>query len=54
MDVTLDFASARPQKNKWMQRHVAVVFLGRARRVWGIDRYLAKRWPKSPLCNAKL
>lgn len=26
-----------------------VVFLGRAGRVWGIDRYLAKRWPKSPL-----
>jgi thiosulfate dehydrogenase [quinone] large subunit len=26
-----------------------VVFLGRAGRVWGFDRYLAKRWPKSPL-----
>ena len=26
-----------------------VVFLGRAGRVWGIDRYLAKRWPNSPL-----
>jgi uncharacterized membrane protein YphA (DoxX/SURF4 family) len=26
-----------------------VVFLGRAGRVWGVDRYLAKRWPKSPL-----
>ncbi len=26
-----------------------VVFLGRAGRVWGIDNYLAKRWPKSPL-----
>ena len=26
-----------------------VVFLGRAGRVWGIDAYLAKRWPKSPL-----
>jgi len=26
-----------------------VVFLGRAGRVWGIDRYLAKRWSKSPL-----
>jgi hypothetical protein len=25
-----------------------VVFLGRAGRVWGIDAYLAKRWPKSP------
>lgn len=26
-----------------------VLFLGRAGRAWGIDRYLAKRWPKSPL-----
>ena len=26
-----------------------VVFLGRAGRVWGIDAYLANRWPKSPL-----
>ena len=26
-----------------------VVFLGRAGRVCGIDGYLAKRWPKSPL-----
>jgi uncharacterized membrane protein YphA (DoxX/SURF4 family) len=26
-----------------------VVFLGRAGRVWGIDSYLAKRWPKAPL-----
>ena len=26
-----------------------VVFLGRAGRVWGIDSYLAKRWPNSPL-----
>src|ERR1700730_1702051 len=26
-----------------------VVFLGRAGRVCGIDAYLAKRWPKSPL-----
>ena len=26
-----------------------VVFLGRAGRLWGIDRYLAKRWPNSPL-----
>ena len=26
-----------------------VVFLGRAGRVWGMDAYLAKRWPKSPL-----
>jgi len=26
-----------------------VVFLGRAGRVWGIDCYLAKRWPNSPL-----
>lgn len=26
-----------------------VVFLGRAGRVWGVDSYLAKRWPKSPL-----
>src|SRR6266566_8668176 len=26
-----------------------VVFLGRAGRFWGIDRYLAKRWPGSPL-----
>ena len=26
-----------------------VVFLGRAGRVWGVDAYLAKRWPKSPL-----
>src|SRR5437588_1179199 len=26
-----------------------VIFLGRAGRVWGIDAYLAKRWPKSPL-----
>src|SRR5947208_9578086 len=26
-----------------------VVFLGRAGRVCGIDSYLAKRWPKSPL-----
>ena len=26
-----------------------VVFLGRAGRTWGIDSYLAKRWPKSPL-----
>ena len=28
---------------------VLVVFLGRAGRVLGIDAYLAKRWPKSPL-----
>ena len=26
-----------------------VVFLGRAGRVWGVDAYLTKRWPKSPL-----
>ena len=26
-----------------------VVFLGRAGRVWGVDDYLAKRWPKCPL-----
>lgn len=26
-----------------------VVFLGRAGRLWGIDSYLAKRWPNSPL-----
>ena len=26
-----------------------VVFLGRAGRCWGIDAYLARRWPKSPL-----
>lgn len=26
-----------------------VVFLGRAGRVWGVDAYLAQRWPKSPL-----
>jgi uncharacterized membrane protein YphA (DoxX/SURF4 family) len=26
-----------------------VVFLGRAGRVWGVDAYLAKRWPKSAL-----
>ncbi len=26
-----------------------IVFLGRAGRAWGIDRYLAKRWPKSLL-----
>jgi uncharacterized membrane protein YphA (DoxX/SURF4 family) len=26
-----------------------VVFLGRAGRAWGVDAYLAKRWPKSPL-----
>jgi thiosulfate dehydrogenase [quinone] large subunit len=26
-----------------------VVFLGRAGRVWGVDAYLAKRWPNSPL-----
>jgi thiosulfate dehydrogenase [quinone] large subunit len=26
-----------------------VVFLGRAGRIWGIDAYLAERWPKSPL-----
>jgi len=26
-----------------------VVFLGRAGRVWGVDAYLAKRWPRSPL-----
>jgi len=26
-----------------------MVFLGRAGRVWGFDRYLAKRWPKAPL-----
>jgi hypothetical protein len=26
-----------------------VVFLGRAGRVWGFDRYLVKRWPKFPL-----
>jgi uncharacterized membrane protein YphA (DoxX/SURF4 family) len=26
-----------------------VVYLGRAGRVWGVDAYLAKRWPKSPL-----
>jgi uncharacterized membrane protein YphA (DoxX/SURF4 family) len=26
-----------------------VAFLGRAGRVWGIDAYLAKRWPKSAL-----
>jgi hypothetical protein len=49
MDATLDFASVRPQKNKGMQRHVAVVFLGRAGRVYGVDAYLAKRWPNSPL-----
>ena len=26
-----------------------VVFLGRAGRAWGIDSYLARRWPSSPL-----
>jgi thiosulfate dehydrogenase [quinone] large subunit len=26
-----------------------LLFFGRAGRAWGIDRYLAKRWPKSPL-----
>ena len=26
-----------------------VVFLGRAGRGWGVDAYLARRWPKSPL-----
>src|SRR2546421_11787096 len=26
-----------------------VVFLGRAGRAWGVDLYLAKRWPNSPL-----
>lgn len=26
-----------------------VIFLGRAGRGWGIDSYLAKRWPNSPL-----
>jgi uncharacterized membrane protein YphA (DoxX/SURF4 family) len=26
-----------------------VIFLGRAGRAWGIDSYLAKRWPNSPL-----
>jgi thiosulfate dehydrogenase [quinone] large subunit len=26
-----------------------VIFLGRAGRAWGVDSYLAKRWPKSPL-----
>ena len=26
-----------------------VLFLGRAGRTWGIDSYLARRWPKSPL-----
>ena len=26
-----------------------VVFLGRAGRAWGVDSYLAKSWPKSPL-----
>ena len=26
-----------------------VVFLGRAGRVWGVDAYLAQRWPRSPL-----
>ena len=26
-----------------------VVFLGRAGRIWGVDSYLAKRWPNSPL-----
>ena len=26
-----------------------VIFLGRAGRVWGIDAYLAKRWPICPL-----
>jgi len=26
-----------------------VVFFGRAGRVWGVDGYLAKRWPNSPL-----
>jgi uncharacterized membrane protein YphA (DoxX/SURF4 family) len=26
-----------------------VVFLGRAGRSWGIDAYLARRWPNSPL-----
>ena len=26
-----------------------VVFLGRAGRVWGIDSYLARRWPNAPL-----
>jgi uncharacterized membrane protein YphA (DoxX/SURF4 family) len=26
-----------------------VVFLSRAGRVWGVDSYLAKRWPKSLL-----
>lgn len=27
----------------------AVVFLARAGRVWGLDAYLAKRWPRSPV-----
>jgi uncharacterized membrane protein YphA (DoxX/SURF4 family) len=26
-----------------------VIFLGRAGRAWGVDSYLAKRWPNSPL-----
>jgi uncharacterized membrane protein YphA (DoxX/SURF4 family) len=26
-----------------------VIFLGRAGRAWGVDSYLAKRWPSSPL-----
>ena len=26
-----------------------LLFFGRAGRVWGVDSYLAKRWPKSPL-----
>src|SRR5213082_308577 len=26
-----------------------LLFFGRAGRAWGIDSYLAKRWPKSPL-----
>ena len=26
-----------------------MLFLGRAGRTWGIDSYLAKRWPKCPL-----
>ena len=26
-----------------------LLFFGRAGRVWGIDSYLAKRWPNSPL-----
>jgi uncharacterized membrane protein YphA (DoxX/SURF4 family) len=26
-----------------------VIFLGRAGRAWGIDSYLTKRWPNSPL-----